>query len=375
MTLLALLLAAATLAGMAFQLAGARLLRRFKDSPPVPPTDRPPVVLLKPLCGAEPHLAEDLATFWRPDWPGLRMVCGVAQADDPAAEVVRRLQADLPGADIRLVVGGPARAANAKVANLMNMLEQAGPLTDESILVIADSDMRAPPCYLEAVVCALAAPGVGLATCLYVGRAGKGLWSRLGAMGINHGFLPSALVARALGRGDGCFGATMAFTRATLERAGGLAVCADALADDYRLGQAVRTQGLTIAVAPLAVTTRVNEADFASLAAHELRWARTVASVAPLSFAASAVAQPALAWLAAAAGAWAVLPLALACRWAVVRAHERSLSLPPAPLWLILARDLLSLAVFIAAFCGRSVQWRGRRYRIRRDGSLEARTS
>lgn len=370
MTLLSLLLAAATLAGMAHQLAGARLLRSFKDSPPLPPTERPALTILKPLCGAEPHLAEDLATFWRPDWPGLRMVCGVAEADDPAAEAVRRLQAGLPGADIRLVVGGPARAANAKVANLMNMLDHAG----DGILVIADSDMRAPPCYLEWVVTALSAPDVGLATCLYVGRAGEGIWSRLGAMGINHGFLPSALVARALGRGDGCFGATLALTRDTLERAGGLAICAESLADDYRLGQAVRGLGLSIAVAPLAVTCRVNEPDFATLAAHELRWARTIASVAPLSFAASIVAQPALAWLAAAAGAWALLPVALACRWLAVRAHERALSLPPSPPWLIGARDLLSLALFIAAFCGRSVQWRGRRYRIRRDGSLEART-
>lgn len=370
MTVLALVLAAATIAGMACQLAGTWLLRRFKASPPLPPMARPPVTILKPLCGAEPHLAEDLATFWRPDWPGLRMVCGVAHADDPAADAVRQLQTELPGADIRLVAGGPARAANAKVANLINMLEQAS----DGILIIADSDMRAPPCYLEAVIGALAAPGVGLATCLYVGRAGPGVWSRLGAMGINHGFLPSALVARALGRRDGCFGATLALTRATLDRAGGLAICADALADDYRLGQAVRALGLSIALAPLTVTTRVTEPDFATLAAHELRWARTVASVAPLSFAASIIAQPALAWLAAAAGAWAMLPPALACRWFAVRAQERALSLPPSPLWLILARDLLSLAVFFAAFCGRSVQWRGRRYRIRRDGSLEART-
>lgn len=371
MTVVAVILAAATLAGMAFQVAGALLLRRFRHGAAPPPGTRPPVTILKPLCGAEPHLAEDLATFWRPDWPDLRMVCGVADAADPAAEVVRRMQADLPGADIRLVVGGPAHAANAKVANLLNMLEQAG----DGILVIADSDMRAPPCYLEAVSAALAAPGVGLATCLYVGRAGSGLYSRLGAMGINHGFLPAALTARALGRADGCFGATMALRRVTLESAGGLAVCADALADDYRLGQAVRALGLSIALVPLAVSTRVHEPDFATLTAHELRWARTVAAVAPLSFALSVISQPALAWVAAAAGAWALLPAALVCRWAAVRAEERALSLPAAPLWLIAARDLLSLAVFVAAFCGRTVEWRGRRYRIRRDGSLEARTS
>lgn len=367
MSILATLLALATLAGMVFQAAGAVLVRRFGILPRPAPTLRPPLTILKPLCGAEPHLVEDMATFWRPDWPGLRLVCGVAQPDDPAIEAVRTLQARLPGADIRLMVGGPARAANAKVANLMNMLEAAG----DGIVVIADSDMRAPPDYLEAVVAALARPGVGLATCLYVGHPDAGLWSRLGAMGINHNFLPAALVARALGRADGCFGATMALTRATLDRAGGLAACADVLADDYCLGQRVRGLGLSIALADLTVTARVHEPDFATLAAHELRWARTIASVAPWSFVASGLTQPALAWLAAAVGAWMLLPAALALRWATVRVQERALALPTAPAWTIPVRDALSLAVFVAALCGRSVRWRGRHYRIRRDGSLE----
>jgi ceramide glucosyltransferase len=371
---LALLLAAATLAGMAFQVAGTVLVRRFRTQARPLAEQKPPVVILKPLCGAEPHLGEDLATFWRPDWPGLRMVCGVADPADPAAEAVRGLQARLPAADIRLVIGGAARALNAKIANLSNMLAAAGPIAPGTIVVIADSDMRAPPDYLDAVTAPLTAPGVGLVTCLYVGRPTAGLWSQLGAMGINHAFLPAALVARALGRTDGCFGATMALSHETLERAGGFAACADVLADDYRLGQRVRALGLSIALAPLAVAARVDEADLAGLGAHELRWARTVASVAPFSFAASVVAQPALAWLAAAAGAWPLLVPALAVRWAAVRAQERALALPPVSPWLIVLRDWLSLAVFAAALCGRSVQWRGKHYRIGRDGRLEART-
>lgn len=370
MTVLAIFLAAATVAGMVFHLAGARLVAAFAAPPAPPPGQRPPVTLLKPLCGAEPHLLDDLASFWRDDWPGLRMVCGVSDPNDPAADVVRQLLARLPQADIRLVIGGPARAANAKIANLLTMLPQA----NDGILVMADSDMRAPPGYLEAVVAALEPPGTGLATCLYVGRPAACIWSRLGAMGINHSFLPAALVARRLGRADGCFGATMALTRATLDQAGGLQACADVLADDYRLGQAVRGLGLSIALVPLVVDTRVAEPDLPTLAAHELRWARTIASVAPLSALASVVTQPALAWVAALAGAWPLLPAALACRWWAVRVQERALNLAAAPLWLIVFRDLLSLALFVAAFCGRSVAWRGRRYRIRRDGTLEARS-
>ncbi len=64
----------------------------------------------------------------------------------------------------------------------------------------------------------------------------------LGAAQINHSFLPGALLARALGRQD-CLGATMALTRETLERVGGLHALAHHLADDAVLGQLVRAQG------------------------------------------------------------------------------------------------------------------------------------
>ena len=362
-------LAALVLAGAAFHLAGAVLVARMARRKVPVPLERPPVTLLKPLCGAEPRLLDDLAGFWDESWPCLRMVCGVKDPADPAVEVVRALQARLPGADIRLVVSGPTGAANAKVGNLISMMAEAG----DGVLVISDSDMRAPPNYLEAVVGALARPGVGLATCLYVGRPHDDGWSEWGAMGINHSFLPAALVAQALGRKDGCFGATMALTREMLERVGGFEAVADSLADDYRLGLLVRRQGLAIGLAPLLVETRVSEPFFATLTAHELRWGRTIASVAPVSALASVVTQPALAWALAATSLWPLLPVALACRWLAVRGEEHALSLPPSPLWRILSRDILSLCLFVATFCGRSVTWRGRRYRIRRDGTLEAR--
>ena len=62
-----------------------------------------------------------------------------------------------------------------------------------------------------------------------------GATSTAAAMHINHGFLPQAVVAETLGLGAGCFGATMALKRATLEAAGGLEALADTLADDHVL--------------------------------------------------------------------------------------------------------------------------------------------
>src|SRR5258708_7771043 len=128
---------------------------------------------------------------------------------------------------------------NLKISNLINMMTVAR----HPILVVADSDMRVPPDYLDQVVAELEQPGVGLATCLYVGRPAATLWSRLGAQFINHGFLPSVLVGALIRPWPGCFGATLALHRETLRQIGGFQRFRDQLADDYRLGAAVVEAG------------------------------------------------------------------------------------------------------------------------------------
>ncbi len=218
LTLAAWILAAASLAGMVYQLTATVLLRRFLAAPTPPPARRPSVSLLKPLSGNEPHLVDNLRGFCRQNYPDRQIVFGVADARDPALSAVAALALDLADDDKAVVIDPKRHGANLKVGNLINMVGQAR----GEILVIADSDVRVDPDYLDHVVAPFADPTVGLVTCLYVGRPTEGLWSRVGAMGLNHGFMPSALVARALGRADGSFGATMALPRALLDRIGGL---------------------------------------------------------------------------------------------------------------------------------------------------------
>jgi ceramide glucosyltransferase len=196
-------------------------------------------------------------------------------------------------------------------------------------------------------------------------------------LGINHGFLPSAVLARAIGRKDGCFGATMAVRRSVLEQAGGLARLADVLADDWVLGHVVRNLGLTIELAARPVDIMVHEEDFPTLLAHEVRWARTIAAVDRPSYQASLITQPvALAVLAALFGlgspvSLGILGFAGLCRWGAVRLQERVLGLPRAGLGLLVLREFLSFLVYVVASCGRTVIWRGRRFVVRRDGTLD----
>jgi ceramide glucosyltransferase len=359
--------------GCAYLWYACNAVEKFAGRPHPRAANQRPVSILKPLRGEDPALLDNLRSFVCQDYPVFQLVCGVADASDPAAAAVRRLMMEFPAADISLVTDSRQQGTNLKVANLRNML----PAARHDLLVLADSDMRVGPDYLGAVTAPLVSDGsVGLVTCLYRAISAGGLWSDLASLHINHGFLPQAVVGEALGQGAGCFGATMALDRSTLAATGGFEALADQLADDHALGRAVRRLGRRVELSPYVVDDIVAEADFSSLFHHELRWARTIRLVAPAGFAGSAVTFPVPLALLALCTASAPLPaagillVALSTRALTARRFNRALRLKAASPWLLPVRDLLSFAVFIASFLGKSVAWRDRRFRIGPGGQL-----
>jgi ceramide glucosyltransferase len=365
--------------GALYLLAAVVAVRRFARRRAPPPTRRPAVTILKPLHGEDPGLYENLRSFCRQAYPTVQVVFGVRDAADPAIAVVRRLIADLPDADLALVVAASVHGTNLKISNLINMM----PAARHDVLVIADSDMRVQPDYLDQVVGTLTQPGIGLATCLYRATPADDVWSRLGAQFINYGFLPSVLVGAWIRPWPGCFGATMALHRETLRQIGGLARFRDQLADDYGLGAAVRAAGFEVALARTVVEDVLAEPDLAALVRHELRWARTIRSIAPLDYAGSGVTYPVAFGLLTAllsgfsAAGMAVFLGILGWRLIAVRMIDKSLAPARPPRWselaLVPVRDLLSFGLLIASFCGKTVAWRGQEFHLASDGSLTER--
>lgn len=358
-----------SIAAIGYTLHATLAVRRFARAPRAAPASAEPVTLLKPLHGAEPRLAENLASFLAQDWPApVQMVAGTNRADDPALAVARAL----PG-DVSIRTDAPALGSNAKVANLAHML----PAARHDLLVLSDSDMAVPPNYLARVVAALAVPGVGAVTCLYRGRGDAGAWSRFAAAAIDWQFMPSVLVSMAVGVDQPCMGSTIALRRETLEAIGGFAAFADVLADDHAIGIAVRRLGLEVAVVPgLVLAHGCAETSLAALWSHELRWAVTVRGVVGFRYLGVMLTHPLpLALLAVPwwpmAGAVAVAA-ALAARLILARAMARTAEGVPAPLWWLPARDLLSFAVFLASFVTRSVDWRGARLKMVGNGRVTA---
>lgn len=371
---------AAAVIGLAYLMLTILSLREFLARKPgaCGAAWKPSVSVLKPVCGWEPDLYENLHSFCTQNYAGLQIIFGVRDRHDGALPVIRRLIAELPDVQIDLVIDRRIHGANLKVSNLINMMRVAR----HDVLVIADSDIWVEPGYLSEVVAPLADPGVGIVTCLYTGIADGGFWSRVGAAYINVGFLPSVLAGQRLRAQDGCFGGTIAMTRASFEAIGGFEPLKDKLADDHALGAMVRLRGQKVVISRYVVRTSVGEITGRALLAHELRWARTIRMIAGSAFAGSLVTYPAVwatLYLACAAGAGAVDPSILIAFGAILTLRgaqglyvESALKVPRSTPWLVLFRDFMSFSVVAAAFFGRHVEWRGRVFRVTPEGDLIA---
>jgi len=357
--------------GCGYLLAAAILVRRFArtqtlGTPATPPT----VTILKPLYGDDAGLFDNLMSFAEQRYAGaVQIICGVADAHDPAVAVVERIRGTQKTPDLGLTIDATLHGANRKVSNLINM----APRIRHDVVILSDSDIRVAPDYLARVNAALQRPRVGAVTCLYHGVAHSGPWSQLGALFINAHFLPSVVLGLASGLAQPCFGSTIALRRSTLDAIGGFAAFADRLDDDYAIGAAVRERGEIVAIPPFTVAHFCSEGSLGELWRHELRWARTIRSIAPLGHAGSVVMHP-FAWglAALALSPWSGLMIpalaatvvAILWRLVLLRGVARGFGLPPQPYWLVPARDLLSFTVFVASFLGHDVSWKGHRYRL-----------
>lgn len=330
-----------------------------------------PVSVLKPLCGAEPRLFENLATFCEQTHPCFEVICGVSRSDDPAIAVVHRLQAAYPHCRISLVVDPRIHGTNLKVSNLINLAHWAR----YDVFVLADSDIAVERDYLERVCAPLTDPQAGIVTCLYRAKGIAGFWSRVGAQFINEWFVPSVRIAHTFGSTRFGFGATLALRRATLERMGGFERLNNTLADDFWLAEHVRELGLNTVLSPVVVETDVTESTLAALWDRETRWLRTIRSVNRVGFAFLfvTITLPWIvcgAWLAFALHGMAVHPavssalVAAAATGVAARVilhamtsggrtlFRRDLALMP-------VRDALLFAQWMAGSFGSTVVWRG----------------
>jgi len=366
-----------------------------RTAPAASPNWTPAITILKPLCGVDAEAWENFASFCRVDYPPdrLQILFGALDPQDPALELARRVQTEFPHHDIQVCLP-PADAVqgnNRKVCNLLSMLPHA----KHDLLVLCDSDMRVRPDYLLRI----AAPfetkderavesqssgrdraAVGLVTCPYRGASVKSTAAALEALSIGADFIPSALVSRAIEGVSFALGSTIAIPRAILNEIGGFEPLVDELADDYRIGNAVHSAGYRIVISDYVIEDVIGQERFSQMWSRRLRWARTVRSCRPAGYASTIITHglPLGILFLGAAGfsgiGWGVLATICLIRAASSLTITLKYTRDPNLLrWFVLLpiSDLLSVALFVASYCGRHIMWRGEKFRLLPGGKLQ----
>jgi ceramide glucosyltransferase len=358
-------------------IASARF-RRERRKATFPLAEFPAVTLLKPVCGMEPGLEAHLTSFFEQQYPSYEIIFGARRSDDPALAVVRRVSAIYPSVLVKIVISGEPWRPNAKVCSLVKMYERAS----HDYLIVSDSDVAVQPNYIAEVVGPMLDPGVGMVTCLYRGVPTGGLWSRLEALGMSVEMTSGAIVANLIEGMKFALGPTMAIRRDALDAIGGFEPLADYCSDDYVLGRDVAESGRQVVMSQHVIDHVVINRKFACSMQHQIRWMKSTRCSRRAGHAGTALtfALPfgvfgmigafGLHQWALGAGLFAAaylnrVILSLVAGWGVV-GDRRALR----SAWLYPLRDFMGFVFWCASYTGRTIVWRGERYRLEGCGRM-----
>jgi ceramide glucosyltransferase len=303
-----------------------------------------------------------LGSTFRLDHPGLEILFCSAREHDAAVPLVRRLMAEHPDIDARLLIGDDRGTANPKLNNVFKGWNAAA----HDWIVIADSNVLMPPDYVAQLL-ARFENGTGLVCSPPIGSHPSGLLAEVECAFLNTYQARWQYAADRIGFGF-AQGKSMLWRRDVLDAAGGIGVLGAELAEDAAATKIVRAEGLRVRLVdrpfeqPLGVRHRAQVLD------RQVRWARLRRATFPLCYApevltgsvapmiAAAVAAPAMGLdagtaLALTAALW------LGTEACLARAAGWHMSLVSPAAWLM--RDLALPVVWLKGWTGDGFTWRG----------------
>lgn len=341
----------------------------------------PAISILKPLCGLDDRLADNLRAFADLPYDRYEVLLGVRSPAD-AAYPVARAAADMRPDRFRVVVQDGEPGLNPKVNQLITLVRGAR----YPLILISDSNTRVEDGYLREIGERLGAdPSIGLLTHPLVGD-GEGLpGARWGAacdnLHLTGTITPGLVAAKRFCGKDYVVGKSMAMRRTDLDALGGFESVKDVLAEDFVLGRAVIERlGKRIALGRTPVTCLSTSRTVSAFMHRYARWSvmqRQCAGwpayvgmlllnpvlLATLAFGLAPGLSTAIVWGVCVAGRMAIDTTgALLLRGRPFGA--RALLLCP-------VKDLLAAGAWGYGLFRRSIDWRGARLTVLRGSRLQ----
>lgn len=347
--------------------------RRFPIHQRAPLTGfTPGITLLKPLKGADDETPVCLESWLAQNYSGkVQVLFGVADANDPVCDIVRELIGLYPDRNLELVICQPIRGANAKVSTLTYLEEKA----KHDFWIVSDADVFAPEDLLAQIAQQFQRAVTSLVNCFYTLSPPTNPAMVWESVAINADFWSQVCQSNSMKPMDFALGAVMAVRRSALEKIGGFKPLLNQLADDYQLGHRIAKAGGKIELSPCVVECREAEKTLREVWSHQLRWARTIRVCQPAPYFLSILSNSTL-WTLAWICVEGFVPAARVClilrvltaiqnQARLTGQQERGAEAIFAPI-----KDLLQFAIWLCAFTGSKVTWRGETFRVGAGGEL-----
>jgi ceramide glucosyltransferase len=336
--------------------------RRFPE-----PKTWPAISILKPMCGLEEELEENLESHLKLDYPGdWEILLGVRSPADAAWPIAQAFAQKYPGR-VRAVVQEGEPGYNPKVNQLITLTRYA----KYDVLAVSDANVRVPANWLRVHAAILAKPGIGLSTNIFSGTGEQNLGAAIDNMTLAS-FCGANIAGGELLLGlTQVVGKSFALARTTLAAIGGWEDVKDLLAEDQRMGFKMVQAKFGTHAAPVFVENVQKHKPLSHFWLRHTRWAMLRYRVIPgywlepllnpVLWASLVFAfEPSRATLVVLGGtcAYSIIFTELCSR--IVRGRGVPLKWVP----FILFRDVLMVLAWARGATVRSVDWRGNKLRV-----------
>lgn len=354
------LLVAGVIAHMATLLAALVSISRKDTASAI--TGTPGISVLRPVCGLENNLEETLRSTFLTTYTGkVELLFCCDRADDPVVPLVKRLIAEYPQINARLLIGVDKVSGNPKLNNLV----KGWAASQYDYILMADSNVLLPADYLERLV-ARWTKDTGLVTSPPAGIRADNLWGVLETAFLNTYQGRFQLASDAVGNGF-AQGKMLFWRRDICEAGGGLAALGRDMAEDVASTKLVRSRGLKVRLLGDLLPQPVGSRNLPEVWKRQVRWAK----VRRMGFAGlyaaeilSGIFAPLLAAIIlASVGAvgWLTVPALVitwfVAEWAFARLAGWPATFTDVLMWFL--RDMMIPVIWTQGWIGKGFEWRG----------------
>lgn len=233
--------------------------------------EQPRVSILKPICGLEDGLEENLASFASLRGISYEVILSVESLSDPALAVIEKVRRRFPDAPFSLTVGplSLGEVSNPKVERLV----AAARMAQGSILFVSDSNVRVSPDDLAKTVALFDDPNIGCVSNLFVAEGAATFGAMIESLYILT-FVAAGNVLADAAEVACVVGKSMAITREVHDRIGGFEAFANRLAEDQAIALAVIEAGYQLALSPVVVRNVIVRKKLRAAMNRQIRWGK-----------------------------------------------------------------------------------------------------